>query len=97
VQQVSDAVLGPVLANALADELVALTDTLSALACDLGSNIEIVRRHMTALQAVDQISQVQLAMADILRGSGSDSERVSGVRLEALAERLRAALQPPRA
>lgn len=88
--------IGPMLANAMADELVALADALSTLACDLGSNVEIVRRHMTALQAVDQISQVQLAMADILRGHGSDRDRVSEVRLEALADRLRAALHDDR-
>lgn len=88
----SAAPLGPALADALADELVALTAVLAAFAAELGADIEVVRRHMGALQAVDHISQVQLALADILRAHGSDRDRVAAVPLEALASRLHAAV-----
>lgn len=88
----SAAPLAPALAQAIADELVTLTEMLAVLADDLGSDIEIVRRHIGALQAVDQISQVQLALADVLRAHGRDRDRVATVPLEALAERLRAAV-----
>jgi hypothetical protein len=91
VQQVSAAAIGSALATALADELVALTATLADLAAALGTDIEIVRRHMGVLQTVDHISQVQLALADILRAPGSDRDRIANVPLEDLAGRLAAA------
>jgi len=84
----SAAGVDPALACALADELVALTSSLAELAYDLGSNDEILRRHMESLQAVDRITQVQLAIADVLRSPGPVAERLRGVTLEALATSL---------
>lgn len=78
------------LALALADVLVALTASLGDLAYDLGSDADTLRRHMTSLQAVDHITQSQLAIAEILRSSASMADRISAVTLEGLAERLRA-------
>jgi len=78
----------PALACALADELVALTASLAELAYDLGSNDEILRQHIESLQAVDRITQVQLAIADILRSGSSPSERLADVTLESLASSL---------
>lgn len=80
------------LARALADELVALTGKLSELAYDLGSEPDTLRRHMTSLQAIDLITQVQLAIADILRSKASPEERVAGVTLHEFSESLREAL-----
>lgn len=80
----------PPLAEALADELVALTSVLSDLAYDLGSNAETLRRHMTSLQAIDRITQTQLAIADILRSTETPAERISAVTLESLAASLEA-------
>ena len=55
------------LAHALADELVELTRSLADLAYELGSDPDTLRRHMVSIQAVDRITQSQLAIADILR------------------------------
>lgn len=77
------------LAIVLADELVALTTQLSDLAYDLGSDNETLRRHMEALQAVDRITQAQLAIADILRSGAPVAERLSAVTLEELAASLK--------
>lgn len=79
------------LACALADELVALTSALAELAYDLGSNDEVLRRHMGSLQAVDRITQVQLAIADVLRSGSPSADRLASVTLESLAASLEAA------
>ncbi|WP_230483517.1 hypothetical protein [Sphingomonas sp. Leaf21] len=78
------------LAHALADELVALTGALADLAYELGSEPETLRRHMVGIQSVDRITQVQLAVADILRSDAPAAARIDGVTLETLADRLRA-------
>lgn len=80
----------PALARALADELVALTGSLSELAYDLGSDAETLRRHMASLQAIDRITQTQLAIADILRSDDPAAARIDAVTLESLAASLRA-------
>jgi gamma-glutamyl:cysteine ligase YbdK (ATP-grasp superfamily) len=77
------------LALALADALVALTASLSDLAYDLGCDAETLRRHMASLQAVDRITQEQLAIADVLRSRESMPERLAAVTLEDLADTLR--------
>ena len=75
-------------ANALADELVALTNRLGDLAFELGNDPATLRRHMGSLQAIDLVTQVQLAIADILRSTAPIEERVAGVTLETLRETL---------
>lgn len=76
------------LAAALADELVMASQLLAELAYDLGSDANTLRRHMTSLQAIDRVTQAQLAIAQVLRaGAGS----LADVPLEDMAERLRLA------
>lgn len=76
----------PALAHALADELVALTNMLSELAFDLASNPETLRRHMTSLQAVDHATQMQVAIAEMLRSRASVEDRIEAVPLDSLAK-----------
>jgi hypothetical protein len=83
----------PALAHALADELAGLTTVLADLAYDLAANSETLRQHMHSLQAIDRITQAQLAMADVLRSSAPAEERVAAVTLEALGTSLLASLQ----
>lgn len=83
----------PALAHALADELASLTTVLADLAYDLAANSETLRQHMHSLQAIDRITQAQLAMADVLRSSASAEERVAAVTLEELGTRLLASLR----
>jgi hypothetical protein len=47
---------------------------------------------MSSLQAVDRITQTQLAVADMLRSTAPIAERVNEVTLEDMAIRLREAL-----
>lgn len=81
----------PVLAAALAAELVRLSVDLADLAYDLGGDPETLRRHMGSLQAIDRITQTQLGIADVLRARGSVADRLDGVTLEDMADRLRRA------
>lgn len=81
--------LSPALAQALADELVELTHSLAELAYELGSDPDTLRRHMVSIQSVDRITQAQLAIADILRSDAPTANRIDGVTLETLADRLR--------
>lgn len=74
----------PALAHALADGLVELTQVLSDLAFDLGSDADTLRRHMHSLQAVDRITQTQLAIADVLRSAATSEERIAGITLHSL-------------
>ena len=78
------------LALALADALVALTSEIADLAYEFGSDEAVLTRHMTSLQAFDRITQVQLALAEILRSSDPVEQRLSAVTLESLAASLRA-------
>ncbi len=80
------------LADALADELVLASRMLNDLAYDLGSDEATLRRHMASLQKVDHITQIQLAVADLLRNRDETDTRLAGVTLEGMAERLRAAM-----
>lgn len=80
------------LADALADELVRATARLGDLAYDLGSDDETLRRHMASIQAIDLVTQTQLAVADVLRATAAVDERIAGVTLEDVAGRLRAAM-----
>ena len=85
------------LAMALADEMVALTVRLSELAYDLGSAPETLRRHMASLQAVDEITQCQLAIADVLRSDAPVEERLADITLEVLGRDLRQSYQARKA
>lgn len=78
----------PALAHALADELVGLTGALADLAFDLAADSDTLRRHMGSLQAIDRITQAQLAIADVLRARGPIESAISAVTLEELAARL---------
>jgi hypothetical protein len=78
------------LALALADEMVALTSGLADLAYDLGSEPETLRRHMASLQAIDEITQRQIALADVLRSDAAIADRFAALTLDALGASLSA-------
>ena len=78
----------PALAHALADELTGLTSILADLAYDLAANSETLRQHMHSLQAIDRITQAQLAMADVLRSTATSENRVAAVTREELGKAL---------
>jgi hypothetical protein len=77
-------------AIAIADELVGLTNALSDLAYDLGSDPDTLRKHMNSLQAIDLITQIHLALADLLRSEAPLHERLADIPVEALAARMKA-------
>lgn len=81
--------LGRAGATAIAHELVDLTTRLSDLAFDLGSDQATLRRHMSSLQAIDLITQIQLALADLLRSEAPLSARIDDITVEALSASLR--------
>lgn len=83
----------PALALALADGLVELTQSLSDLAFDLGGDPDTLRRHMHSLQAIDRITQAQLAIADVLRSTAPAEQRVAAITLESLSRDLTGKLQ----
>jgi hypothetical protein len=80
--------LDPALARALADELVDLTRSLADLAYELAADPATLRRHMHSLQAVDRVTQTQLAVAELLRATGPIERRLAAVTLEDMAVRL---------
>ena len=53
--------------EALADELVLASRRLADLAFELASDEDTLRRHMTSMQDIDHVTQIQLAIADLLR------------------------------
>lgn len=77
---------------ALADELVLASRILGEMAFDLGSDPDTLRRHMTSLQKIDLVTQMQLAVADMLRLSSDAEAALATVTLEATAERLKTIL-----
>lgn len=78
----------PALAQALADELVALTSALSDLAYDLAADPDTLRRHMHSLQAVDRVTQTQLAIAELLRSTEPAEQALTAVTLDGMVVRL---------
>ncbi len=84
--------IGRPLAAALAEELVLATQILGELAYDLGSDPDTLRRHMTSLQKIDLVTQMQLAVADLLRMQTACDDVAAMVTLEATAARLRDAI-----
>ncbi len=85
------------LAVALADELVALTVQLSELAYDLGQCPDTLRRHMTSIQAIDRITQAQLAIADVLRSDETIVERLAHITLAGLSTSIATRMDHPAA
>lgn len=85
---------GVPLAAALADELVRASTMLADLAYDLGSDEVTLRRHLASLQQIDRVTQMQLAIADVLRSQadGDGEAALACVTLEEMGERLRLAL-----
>ncbi|GAA4212430.1 hypothetical protein GCM10022253_01880 [Sphingomonas endophytica] len=77
------------LAQALAAELVLASRMLADLAYDLGSDGATLRRHMASLQRIDHITQIQLAIADLLRTSNGADGDIAQVTLQDMADRLR--------
>lgn len=77
------------LALALADELVLASRILGEMAFDLGSDPDTLRRHMTSLQKIDLVTQMQLAVVDMLRLSSDAEAALATVTLEETAGRLR--------
>ncbi len=77
------------LAQALAAELVLASSMLADLAYDLGSDGATLRRHMASLQRIDHITQIQLAIADLLRTSDGGADDIGQVTLQDMADRLR--------
>lgn len=77
------------LAQALAAELVLASGMLADLAYDLGSDGDTLRRHMGSLQRIDHVTQMQLAIADLLRSANDTTPDIGQVTLQDMADRLR--------
>lgn len=88
-----DCRLGKAGAAAIAAELVALTGRIGDLAFDLCSDPEVLRLHTGSLQAIDLITQIQLALADVLRSDAPLADRIAGITVEQLSASLSARLQ----
>ena len=83
--------VGASLADALAEELLLASQMLADLAFDLGADDHTLRRHMTSLQKIDHVTQIQLAVVDLLRHRDSERDPLATVTLADMAERLRLA------
>jgi len=81
--------------EAIAGEMSDVADRLCKLACVLASDPALVAHHMDDLQSIDLITQLQRALADLLRQPGSPAARIARVPVEALAMRLEARLALP--
>lgn len=77
------------LAEALAEELVLASKVLAELAYDLGTDETTLRRHMTSLQKIDQLTQAQLAIAGVLRRLDDPKAALGDITLESMSARLR--------
>lgn len=78
--------------DGLVAELVRAAGMLGDLAWELGDDPDTLRRHMNSLQQVDHITQIQLAVADLLRGADEPDAAVARITLEDMAVRLRDAM-----
>ncbi|WP_139198066.1 hypothetical protein [Sphingomonas gellani] len=85
--------MSPAFAKAVAGELVRLNGSLDRLLVALAGDPEVLRRHMTDLQAIDDMSQVQCALADLLLSDEPMGAGIDAVPLEAMAARLRDGIQ----
>ncbi|QJU58862.1 hypothetical protein HL653_14765 [Sphingomonas sp. AP4-R1] len=79
--------------EAIAVEMMDLADCLCKLACTLATDMGVVDRHLDALQSIDLMTQIQRALADVLRGSDSVEQKVARIPVEALAARLSDAVE----
>ncbi len=77
-----------VLAMALADELILASQRLGDLAYDLASDEITLRRHLTSLQEVDRVTQMQLAIAELLRAGPDAPAAINAVTLDEMRQRL---------
>lgn len=85
-------VVEPAIVNALAEELVLASKMLGALAFDLGEDEGVLRRHMTSLQTIDYVTQVQLVIAKLLPRLDRGADLVSEIALDSLQTRLAGAI-----
>ncbi len=76
------------LGQALADELVLASQMLADLAYDLGSDPATLRRHLTSIQEIDRVTQMQLAIAELLRAGSDTDAGVRAITLEDMRERI---------
>jgi hypothetical protein len=83
--------------RAVADEMSALADRLCKLACVLASDPALVTQHMDELQSIDLMTQIQRALADLLRQDDAPADRIARIPVEALAMRLEARIAGERA
>jgi|GEM_PF-6604442 hypothetical protein len=77
------------LMGAVIEEMRDVADRLCRLACILTGDPQVITNHFDELQSLDLLTQIQRTLADVLSRAGSIDERLSGMGLEALAERLR--------
>jgi len=77
------------LMGAVIEEMRDVADRLCRLACILTGDPQVIANHFDELQSLDLLTQIQRTLADVLSRTGSVDERLSGMGLEALAERLR--------
>jgi hypothetical protein len=71
--------------DAIAREMMGLADRLCSLACNLATDMDVVDRHLDALQSIDLMTQIQRSLADVLRGSDGVEERFGRIPVEELA------------
>jgi hypothetical protein len=76
--------------HALADELLNASRLLADLAYELGADPDTLRKHMTSLQAIDHITQIQLNVADLLRQHTPNPNTIT---LHDMAQRITLAIQ----
>lgn len=76
----------------IADEMSDLADRLCRLACVLASDAALIEQHFDALQSIDLMTQIQRALAELLRRPGAPETRLAELPVEALAARLGARL-----
>ncbi|MBV7257150.1 hypothetical protein KCG44_10190 [Pacificimonas sp. WHA3] len=80
------------LPEALADELGIASRLLADLAYDLGADEETLRRHLVSIQKIDQVTQMLLIVADLLKTLEEPEQSLESVTLADMAERLRGAV-----
>ena len=82
---------GVSLAIALADELVFASRLLNEFAYELGDDPAVLRKYMVSLQKIDLVTQIQLAVSDVLRNESNIDGAIRAVTLNDMAARLSSA------
>jgi hypothetical protein len=85
----------PRLAQALGEELLIASRMLADLAYELGSDPNTLRKHMTSLQHIDHITQIQLNIAHLLQNQHHNP--IQHITLNDMADRVRLAVEAPHA